>query len=96
MSRPVATVGSRFEGYCSACAARVGGLLVEGSFMTIEGRAVCVSGSAGRGDCGHACAAVGQSAVWSIEGKPVARAGDPVAGVIEGHIVSGCDWVAAD
>lgn len=96
MSKPVATVGSRFEGFCSACRSQVGGSLVTGSFVAVEGRPVCVTGSSGRGDCGHPCTAVGLSAVWSIGGKAVARAGDPVTGVIEGRITTGSDFVATD
>ena len=97
MSLPVATVGHRFEGFCRECGARVGGTLVSGEFPTIEGRNICVTGSRGRGDCGHGCTVVGRSAVWRIEGKPVARVGDPVTdGSIEGHIITGSDFVFSD
>ena len=97
MSLPVATVGCRFEGVCGDCNALVRGVLVSGAFVaTIEGKNVCVTGSRGRGDCGHFCAVVGQSAVWLIEGKPVARVGDPVTGGIEGRIINGSDFVFAD
>lgn len=97
MSLPVATVGHRFEGVCQACGGvTVRGTLISGEFPTIEGRDICVTGSRGRGDCGHGCTVVGRSAVWRIEGKPVARLGDPVTDGIEGRIITGSDFVSAD
>jgi uncharacterized Zn-binding protein involved in type VI secretion len=62
----------------------------------IEGKDICVTGSIGQGDCGHTCTSVGQSEVWFIEGKPVARVGDPVTGDIEGELITGSDFVNSD
>lgn len=96
MTSPVCTVGSRFVGYCRHCSSTVGGTMVDGEFATIEGQNICVTGSIGRGDCGHSCVAVGQSAIWKIEGKEVARVGDPVTGDIEGKLTTGSDFVTSD
>lgn len=97
MPSPVARIGDTFEGRCSACDGHhVTGTLETGEFVTIEGRNICVTGSIGRGSCGHTCIVQGQSAVWSIEGKQVARVGDPVTGTITGTITSGCDFVETD
>ena len=97
MGSPVACVGHRFHGRCSACDNReVEGTLVTGEFVTIEGKNICVTGSEGRGDCGHTCTVVGQSAVLKIEGKQVARVGDPVIGTITGTIITGSDFITSD
>lgn len=91
----VATVTCRFRGYCSSCDETVEGSMVDGEFVTINGKNVCVVGSKGVGDCGHTTYVVAGSSVWSIEGKPVARVGDPVAGIIDGQIITG-EFVQAD
>lgn len=96
MGAPVCTVGHRFEGYCTVCQTWVGGVMVDGEFPTIEGMNICVTGSNGIGDCGHPTQSIGLSAVWKIEGKQVVRIGDPVAGVINGQLVTGSDFVTSD
>lgn len=87
--KPVAVVGSTFTGYCSICDETVTGTMVGGEFVTIDGAKACVTGSPGVGSCGHTTHAVGQSVVFFINGKPVARVGDPVQGTINGVLVSG-------
>ena len=74
----------------------VQGTMMTGEFPRIEDRNVCVTGSLGRGDCGHSCTSVGRSQVLFIEGKPVVRVGDPVTGEIEGRLVTGSDFVFSD
>lgn len=97
MSSPVACVGHRFTGVCHACDNHtVSGTLISGEFVTIDGKNVCVTGSQGKGDCGHTCTVIGGSTVWTIEGKAVARVGDSVTGTIEGTIISGSDTVSSD
>ena len=97
MASRVARTGDSFAGRCSACDGKwVTGTLETGEFVTIDGRNICVTGSIGRGRCGHTCTVQGQSAVWRIEGKQVARVGDPVTGTITGTITSGCDFVETD
>lgn len=93
MPQPVCCVGDRFEGYCLSCGHTVQGTMITGEFPSIEDRNVCVTGSAGRGDCGHTCTSVGQSQVLFIEGKAVVRVGDPVTGGIEGKMITGSDFV---
>ena len=93
MPQPVCCVGDRFEGYCLSCGHTVQGTMITGEFPSIEDRNVCVTGSAGRGDCGHTCTSVGQSQVLFIEGKAVVRVGDPVTGGIEGEMITGSDFV---
>lgn len=98
MPLPVVTVGHRFEGVCHAC----GDVPVMGEMITgqtdrcIEQKEICVTGSIGRGSCGHSCNAIGQSEVWFIDGLPVARLGDPVAGDIDGKLIEGSDFVNSD
>lgn len=98
MGQPVCTVEHRFTGWCYECEAAVGGSMVTGADpdICIEGKPICVDGSEGRGDCGHPCHAVGKSTVFKIMGKPVARVGDPVEGIIVGQLVSGSDFVFSD
>ena len=96
MGAPVACVGDSFSGYCRVCKRNVTGTLVSGEFVTIEDKNICVTGSEGRGSCGHSCTVIGQSTVLTIENKPVARVGDPVTGDIEGTITSGSDFITAD
>ena len=97
MSEPVCTVGHKFAGSCSACDGNyTEGYMVDGEFATIEGQPICVTGSKGVGYCGHTTYAVGQSSVWNINGKPVARIGDPVVGTINGVLISGSDFVRSD
>lgn len=91
----VATVGCRFRGRCDSCGDNVDGTLITGEFATIEGKNICVVGSKGVGDCGHNTYVVSGSTVWSIEGKPVARVGDRVNGIIDGTIITG-EFVLAD
>ena len=69
--------------------------MVEGEFVTINGKKVCVIGSKGVGDCGHTTYVKTGSSVLTIEGKPVARVGDQVEGVIDGIIITG-EFVQAD
>lgn len=96
MPSPVCAVGSKFQGHCSACdGSWVEGEIVEGEFVTIDGKNICVTGSLGRGYCGHETRAVGQSAVWRVNGKQVARVGDPVQGTITGTLTQGT-WVNSD
>ena len=85
-----------FKGQCRSCGTEVVGYMVSGEFPLIEGKNVCVTGSEGRGSCGHSCTAIGQSQVLFIEGKPVARVGDPVTGEIEGQLITGSDFVNSD
>lgn len=98
MSEPICTVDFEFEGSCSAC----DGSWVRGKMITgedkvrINGKPVCVTGSIGRGNCGHTCEAVGQSQVLMINGKKVARVGDPVRGTINGKIITGENNAKAD
>ena len=92
---PVACVGDSFSGYCSACEQTVQGIMVEGEFVSIEGKNICVTGSMGRGNCGHTCAAQGSSFV-TIQGKSVVRVGDAVTGTITGTIISGSDFCSWD
>ncbi len=95
--QPVVTIGHAFEGYCKACKGMVRGKMIGGaSDRCIEGKDICVSGSPGRGDCGHSCVAQGQSEVWFIDGLPVVRKGDPVTGGIEGSLIEGSDFVNSD
>lgn len=89
MLKNIATVGSRFEGYCSACDEHVQGSMVEGEFVTVEGKNVCVVGSRGVGDCGHTTYAHTGSSVAKINGSPIARVGDEVKGTIDGNIITG-------
>lgn len=98
MGAPIATVGCRFEGSCSACdGAWVGGTLISGEPNTsINGNAICATGSIGRGDCGHTCTVVGQSAIVSINGHTLARVGDPVTGTINGRITTGVNQTTSD
>lgn len=96
MPLPVCCVGDRFEGFCRVCDHTVQGTMMTGEFPRIEDRNVCVTGSLGRGDCGHTCTSVGRSQVLFIEGKPVVRVGDPVTGEIEGRLVTGSDFVFSD
>ena len=88
---PVACVGDSFSGYCSACEQTVQGIMVEGEFVSIEGKNICVTGSMGRGNCGHTCTAQGTSVV-TIQGNSVVRVGDAVTGTITGTIISGSDF----
>ena len=62
----------------------------------IEGMDICVTGSVGLGDCGHTCTSIGQSVVFFIDDIPVVRMGDPVTGTIEGHLITGSDFVNSD
>jgi uncharacterized Zn-binding protein involved in type VI secretion len=96
MPSPVAREGSQFTGYCSACDSHVSGLMHSSEHVLIEGLGVCVTGSPGTGYCGHGCVAVGGSAVLSVNGRPVARVGDPVTGTITGTITTGNDFVFSD
>lgn len=98
MGAPIATVGCRFEGSCSACdGAWVGGTLISGEPNTsINGNAICATGSIGRGDCGHSTTVVGQSAVVQINGHTLARVGDPVQGTINGRITTGVSQTTSD
>ena len=97
MPQPVCTVGHKFAGSCSACGGNyTEGIMVEGEFATIDDKNICVTGSKGIGNCGHETFAIGQSAVWSINGKPVARVGDPVQGIINGFLIEGSDFVGSD
>lgn len=97
MPMPVATVGCRFTGFCSACKSQTSGKMISGAAdRSIEGKNICVSGSEGVGDCGHSCKAIGQSQVLFIDSLPVARAGDPVIGEIVGKIIEGSDFVSCD
>lgn len=96
MSEPICTVDSEFIGHCSACdGAEVHGYMIDGEFPTIDGKNICVTGSVGQGTCGHTCTAVGQSQVFRINGKQVARVGDPVTGTIVGTLVTG-SWATSD
>lgn len=96
MPLPVCCIDDRFEGYCRPCRHIVRGTMITGEFPRIEDKNVCVTGSIGRGDCGHTCTAIGRSQVLSIEGKAVVRVGDPVTGDIEGQLVTGSDFVFTD
>ena len=96
MPQTVCCVGDRFEGYCLSCGHTVQGTMLTGEFPRIEDKNVCVTGSLGRGDCGHTCTSVGQSQVLFIEGKAVVRVGDPVTGGIEGRMITGSDFVFSD
>lgn len=96
MPQPVCCIGDRFEGYCLSCGHTVQGTMLTGEFPRIEDKNVCVTGSLGRGDCGHTCTSVGQSQVLLIEGKAVVRVGDPVTGGIEGRMITGSDFVFSD
>lgn len=97
MGSVVCTVGSKFTGYCEECGCDVTGEIVEGADnYTIEKKPICVTDSKGVGDCGHTCQAVGKSEVWKINGKEVARVGDPVTGTIKGVLTTGEDFVTAD
>lgn len=98
MPLPVVTIGHKFEGVCHAC----GDIWVRGEMITgqpdrcIEHKDICVTGSIGRGYCGHTCEAIGKSEVWFIEGIPVVRLGDPVTGNIDGKLIEGSDFVNSD
>ena len=98
MSEPICTVGFEFEGVCSAC----DGAVVKGTMITgedkacINGKPICVTGSIGKGTCGHTCTAVGMSQTLMINGKKVARVGDPVEGTIVGKIITGENNAKAD
>lgn len=98
MGSPIATIDCEFEGTCSACdGATVRGKMITGvAKTTINGKAICVTGSVGQGYCGHTCTAIGQSQVLTINGQKVARVGDPVQGTINGKIVTGVDKVTCD
>lgn len=96
MPQPVCCVGDRFEGYCLSCGHTVQGTMLTGEFPRIEDKNVCVTGSLGRGNCGHTCTSVGQSQVLFIEGKAVVRVGDPVTGGIEGRMITGSNFVFSD
>ena len=97
MRAPVVTVGHRFRGICRQCRMEVEGTMVEGEAgRTIEGKEICVTGSRGVGDCGHECISIGRSEVWRINGKPVARVGDPVTDGIDGELITGWDFVQAE
>lgn len=98
MSEPVVTVGHKFQGICHACGDKfVTGEMVEGvENRRIEGKDICVTGSKGRGYCGHETKAVGLSEVFFLDGIPVVRLGDPVEGVIDGVLIEGSDFVTSD
>ncbi len=96
MPQPVCCIGDRFEGYCLSCGHTVQGTMLTGEFPRIEDKNVCVTGSLGRGNCGHTCTSVGQSQVLFIEGKAVVRVGDPVTGGIEGRMITGSNFVFSD
>ena len=97
MPLPVCTIGHRFRGYCKECDAIVEGTMITGSpDRMIEHMDICVTGSIGQGDCGHTCYSIGQSVVWFIDDLPVVRIGDPVAGTIEGELITGWDFVTSD
>lgn len=98
MSEPICTVGHQFRGTCSACdGATVTGTMITGEEKAcINGQPICVTGSIGQGTCGHTTQAVGQSQVFFINGKAVARVGDPVQGTITGTLITGEDNAKAD
>ena len=98
MPLPVCTVGHRFHGVCHACDdSEVDGMMITGSpVRRIDGLEICVTGSIGVGDCGHMCYSIGQSSVFSIDGMPVVRIGDPVTGDIDGMLITGSDYVRSD
>lgn len=97
MSMPVVTVGHKFRGYCQICGKIVEGKMIEGvENMRIDGQNICVTGSIGKGECGHETKAVGKSEVWKIEGMQVVREGDPVKDVIDGVLIEGSDFVKVD
>lgn len=96
MGEQICCVGDQFEGVCSACdGATVTGTMTTGEYATIDGNAICVTGSVGTGSCGHTCTAVGQSEVFTINGQPVVRVGDPVEGTIVGKLTTG-SWATSD
>lgn len=97
MPEPVVTIGHKFRGYCNICDKMVEGEMITGaSERRIEGKDICVTGSIGRGYCGHTTKAIGQSEVFFIDGIPVVRLGDPVKDVIDGVLIEGSDFVRAD
>lgn len=95
-AQPIACIGDTFKGICEACGEEVTGTLTTGEFIRIDGHNICVTGSVGIGSCGHSCRVVGQSTVMQIEGKNVARLGDPVTDGIDGIITSGSDLMATE
>lgn len=95
MLKNVAVVGSMFTGWCSGCEEQVTGYMVEGAFVTIHGKNICVVGSRGVGSCGHDTYVAAGSEVFTIHDKPVARVGDPVAGMINGELIEG-EFVLSD
>lgn len=97
MSAPVAHIGDEFEGKCLSCDGEIRrGKIITGEFVTIGGQGIAVTGSVGQGYCGHTCTVIGQSESLSINGKQIARIGDPVTGEIIGTIITGSDFVASD
>lgn len=97
MSLPVVTIGHKFRGYCKICDKIVEGEMITGAAdRRIEGKDICVTGSIGRGYCGHTTKAIGLSEVWKIDGLPVVRLGDPVKDVIDGELIEGSDFVTSD
>lgn len=94
-SMPVCTVGHKFVGICQICGPTQGVMITGSPERQIEGKEICVTGSIGRGDCGHQCMAVGQSEVFFIDGLPVVRVGDPVTNGIEGELIEGSDFVTS-
>lgn len=98
MSAPIACTGDVFVGNCSGHKGNpsVSGVIITGEFVTIEGENIAVTGCVGLGGCGHSCTVIGLSQIVTINGKQVARVGDPVVGTINGTIVSGSDFCSAD
>ena len=77
----VATIGCSFEGDCSKHyhGHFTGTFSQDGSIViSLNGKPVCVTGTAGKASCGCWVQAVGQSASIALNGKPVARVGDPI------------------
>ena len=102
--RQIATIGCSFSGYCSKKDHdNFTGVFTENGseVISLNGKAVCVTGTRGRASCGCWVQAIGGSKAISLNGKAVARVGDAIeevggGGSITGVITSGVGWLGVD